>query len=236
MTPVGVQTPSTTRANRLRQPLESPFPPSPPSPSAASGADDVAVAGVPTSHGLSDRHLLEIRTLFQIFDPTLSGHVDLPTFEVIVRSLGFRMTQVEIACMVELLWEERQEQGQVVDTMDANERRQIDLPMAIHILARKGYANRNEEDEMQMYFRIFDHGNKGYITLGDLQKVQNEVKEAEREMDIGDGSGMDVGVVGDATLQAMIEQFDHNRDGVLDYHEFTNIIEPILSSSTAISS
>ena len=39
----------------------------------------------------------------------------------------------------------------------------IDLSMATQILAQKGYATRNTDDEIQMYFRIFDHGNKGYI-------------------------------------------------------------------------
>ena len=72
--------------------------------------------------------------------------------------------------------------------------------------------------------------------MQDLQRVQNEVKVAEREMNIGDGSskgvseedGM-VNVVGDDTLQAMIDQFDHDQDGVLNYDEFKTILEPVLS-------
>lgn len=141
------------------------------------------------------------------------------------------MSQVEIVGMAELLWEERQEQERhqgrhqaIVDgTMEASvsERRRIDLSTAVQILSQKGYANRSEEEETQMYFRIFDGGNKGYITLEDLKRVQNEVKEAEREMNIS--STGDVGIVGDATLQAMMDQFDHNGDGVIDYEEFRNI-------------
>ena len=139
--------------------------------------------------------------------------------------------------IVEPLREERREQyqGHMTDDAttinDANERRQIDLPMAIDILAQSGYANRNEEDEMKMYFRILDHGNKGCITLEDLQRAQTEAKEAERELSIGregSGGGMGVGVVGDATLQAMIDQFDQNRDGVIDYEEFKRIMEPVI--------
>ncbi|KAL7540675.1 hypothetical protein ACHAXR_010295 [Thalassiosira sp. AJA248-18] len=234
MTPAGVQTPSTTRANRLRQPLESPFPPSSPSVATDAGATSSH------AHGLSDRQLREITTVFQIFDPTLSGYIDEPTFEVMVRSLGFRLSQVEIVGMVELLWEERQQQvlqqqeqaDDATTNHNANERRRIDLSTAVQILSQKGYANRNEDDEMHIYFRIFDGGNKGYITLEDLQRVQKEADEAGKEMNIGStgsSSGMDNGAVGDDTLKAMIEQFDHNRDGVIDYEEFKNILEPVLS-------
>lgn len=179
-------------------------------------------------------------TVFQIFDPTLSGIIDVPTFEVMVRSLGFRMTGVEIAGKVEMIWEERQQQkgGQAAgnDDATAEERRRIDLPMAIQILSQTGYARRNTEDEMQLYFRIFDHGNKGCVTLEDLKRVQNEVRETENDMNLGldsNSSGNDGCVVGDATLQAMIDQFDQNRDGVIDYEEFKTIMEPMLSCSAS---
>mmetsp|Transcript_22535 Transcript_22535/g.48550 ORF Transcript_22535/g.48550 Transcript_22535/m.48550 type:complete len:231 (+) Transcript_22535:83-775(+) len=229
MTPVGVRTPGSARADRLRQPLESPLPGDTPARSASSTS----------LSSLSDRHLREIQTVFQIFDPDLSGRMDVPTFEVMARSLGFRMTRMEIAGMVEMLWEERR--NDVVAARDevvsADERRPIDLSTAIQILSQRGYAYRSEEDEMRMYFRIFDGGNKGYITLEDLKRVQDEARAAEREMDIGAaGSGMDVGAVGDATLEAMIEQFDRNRDGVIDYEEFKNVLEPVLTLSADSSS
>ena len=57
--------------------------------------------------------------------------------------------------------------------------------------------------------------------------MQNEVKEAEREMNIG--STGDVGIVGDAMLQAMMDQFDHNGDGVIDSEEFRNIKNVLLA-------
>lgn len=149
------------------------------------------------------------------------------------------MSQVEIVGMVELLWEERHQeqewrqgrhQATVDGTMEASvsERRRVDLSTAIQILSQRGYANRSEEEETKMYFRIFDGGNKGYITLEDLKRVQNEVKEAEREMNIG-SSTEEKGIVGDATLQAMMDQFDHNDDGVIDYEEFRNIKNILLA-------
>ena len=130
------------------------------------------------------------------------------------------MTQVEIEGMIEMLW--------------ADERKRIDLSMVIEILSRKGYSKRNQESEMQRYFQIFDCGDKGYINLDDLKRVQKEAIEAEREMNVASNDRNDVedGAVDDATLQAMINCYE-NLDGVLSYEEFKSILEPVLSSSVS---
>ena len=202
-TPIGVQTPSTTpRANRLRQPLESPFLSSP-----------------GTTSGLSDEQHSEIKVVFQIFDPTLSGYIDIPTFEIMVHSLGFRLTKDDIEQLVNTILEERQQQ-QNAPNNNANNRR-LDLSMATQILYRVGYDKRDIENEIQMYFEIFDGGRKGFITLQDLRRVQNEV-HSFKSMNVED-------VINEETLQAMIEQFDENHDGVVDYDEFKQILKPIFS-------
>lgn len=225
--PAGVQTPSTARADRLRRPLDSPFP----SPSPAGGSSGRSSAAA-SHHGLSERHLDEIQTVFRIFDPDLSGYLDVNALEAMALALGFRMTRAEVAGMVEMLWEERHPDGEAA----ADERRKIDLSMATEILAKRGYARRNEEDEMRMYFRIFDGGNKGHITVEDLKRVQDEVMEAEKEMGLGSAGGIvGGGAVGDMTLKAMIDQFDSKGDGVVDYEEFRKVLWPVLSSSSASS-
>ena len=75
--------------------------------------------------------------------------------------------------------------------------------------------------KIQMYFEIFDGGRKGFITLQDLQRVQHEV-HSFKSMNVED-------VINEETLQAMIEQFDENHDGVVDYDEFKQILKPIFS-------
>lgn len=106
----------------------------------------------------------------------------------------------------------------------------IDLEMTIRILLQLGYAHRNDEDEMLMYYQLFDNNNKGFITLDDLQRICHEVKLAEEEMQIMN-SYFESSVVGDSALSAMIEQFDDDHDGVIDYHEFRNILSLLGSSS-----
>jgi Ca2+-binding EF-hand superfamily protein len=111
----------------------------------------------------------------------------------------------------------------------------IDLELATRILMRGGYDRRNGVDEMREYFATFDGGDKGYVTLEDLRRVRDEVGEAESEMTdaaVGPAGGGDGDVVvGDAALGAMIEHFDDDRDGVIDYLEFGNVLGPLLFPS-----
>lgn len=156
--------------------------------------------------------------------------LDLDSFEVLMRSLGFRMEREELEGLVERDWEERVQSGEDelfgkdVERGDG-ERRQVDLQTAVGILARKGYGERDFEKEIQMYFRIFDGGNKGYIDLRDLKRVQKEILEENA----AGQCGFDVAELRDSTLEAMIREFDGNRDGVLDLEEFAAVLRPILS-------
>mmetsp|Transcript_21416 Transcript_21416/g.45020 ORF Transcript_21416/g.45020 Transcript_21416/m.45020 type:complete len:268 (-) Transcript_21416:265-1068(-) len=247
-------TSSTPRSARLRRPLQSPPPSSPTSPSVDrtdhhpnhhrhhdddddDDDDDVPLSTyrITTSHGLEERHLREILAVFRIFDEDRSGILDLDSFEVMMRSLGFRTEREEMEGLVERDWEERRGRrvqggeneewhGQDVERGD-EEMRRVDLQTAVGILARKGYGERDFEKEIQMYFRIFDGGNKGYIDLRDLKRVQKEILE---ESAAGQW-GFDVAELRDSTLEAMIREFDGNWDGVLDLEEFAAVLRPILS-------
>ena len=109
----------------------------------------------------------------------------------------------------------------------------IDLALATRIQMRQGRVGDREDGEARAYFGLFDGGGKRYITLEDLRRVRDEVGEAEREMlsdAVGDGDAGAV-VVGDAALRRMIEQFDDDRDGVIDYREFGNVLSPLLYPS-----
>jgi Ca2+-binding EF-hand superfamily protein len=102
----------------------------------------------------------------------------------------------------------------------------IDLEMTIRILLQLGYAHRNADDEILMYYQLFDNNNKGFITLDDLRRIRDEVNTAEEEMQIMT-SYLESSVAGDDALSAMIDQFDDNHDGVIDYHEFKSILSSL---------
>jgi Ca2+-binding EF-hand superfamily protein len=159
------------------------------------------------------------------------------------RSLGFRATNADIRREAESLLREEdrmrgEERGEIPDSADSDGdyggQITIDLALATRILLQLGHARRNGEEEMRAYFGTLDGGNKGFVTLEDLRRVRDEVGVAERElMDVVGSGSSDAdfigGVVGDAALRAMIEQFDVDCDGVVDYREFRNVLSPFLS-------
>ena len=57
--------------------------------------------------------------------------------------------------------------------------------------------------------RIFDGGNKGHIALDDLRRVQREVREAERVLNLC-GADLIAAGGGNVVLRAMIEHFNLN--------------------------
>jgi Ca2+-binding EF-hand superfamily protein len=70
--------------------------------------------------------------------------------------------------------------------------------MTIRILLQLGYAHRNADDEILMYYQLFDNNNKGFITLDDLRRIRDEVNTAEEEMQIMT-SYLESSVIGDVT-------------------------------------
>ncbi|EJK61995.1 hypothetical protein THAOC_17417 [Thalassiosira oceanica] len=182
-------------------PVQSPYP------SSGNGESD---------RTLTSRQFEEVRNVFNVFDVESSGFIDVPTMEILARSLGFRMGQQEIRDAIQSMQEERQ-------TDDVGS---IDLEAVCYILHKRGYSSRNAEEEMQSYFRLFDRGNTGYVTLEDLQQLQREVIDAEQRLNIGTSVNVEVD---DVMLKAMINEFDTNADSVLDFDEFKVLLAPIIS-------
>ena len=191
---------------------------------------------------LTKGHISEIQTIFRAFDPNLSGYIDEKTFETMCHSLGFRVDLPEIHDKLEGILKKEDANGNIhPPRKERKNNYPIDLTMAIHLLTQMGYAHRNVDDEMKMYFRSLDVDNKGYVSLEDLRRLQMDAKEFERRQastnshdarsDLEDEvqeDGAGVVLVDESSLQAMIDQFDINHDGMIDYDEFRYILSPIL--------
>jgi Ca2+-binding EF-hand superfamily protein len=241
-------TPSTTTPRRPTRfnsdPVESPFPFSP-----------LGTSPQPLSQHInnnsnkneftSSQLLREITTIFQLFNPTLSGYLDVETFEVMMLSLGYRVTRQEIVGMVrDILLSCRDERDNAQDVFLQDENPSsttttiIDLSMAIEILSRKGYATqqRNSEEEARIYFGLFDVQNKGYITVEDLKRVQLEAVQLEQKMlsssstsssSFAESNSLMCST--DEFVQAILDKFDVNSTGAIEFEEFRRIVNPILS-------
>ena len=227
-------TPSTTprRSTFISEPVESPFPYT---------ASPLTKSLTSPQHNdnepppFSPTQIREITTIFQLFNPTLSGYLDIKTFEVMMLSLGYRVTSQDI---VEIMQDISScSSSSDPETTEAINNHRIDLSLAMQILARQGYATkqRNSEDEMRIYFRLFDVNDKGYITVEDLKRVQQGAVQLEREMML---TNSDIGSTGTAVtdefVQAIVQKFDLNSTGVIDFEEFAQIVHPIISSSVMV--
>ena len=210
----------------ISDPVESPFPynNSPLTTSSSSPPSQPLIHNNNNSL-FSSTQIREINTIFQLFNPTLSGYLNVETFEVMMLSLGYRVTRQEIEVMVQHnITSAEQETTTAINNS-------IDLSMAMQILAAKGYATqqRSSEEEARMYFRLFDVNDKGYITVEDLKRVQQEAVQLEQEMMLTSNDSSSRATVSDEFVQAIIDKFDVNSTGAIEFEEFRRILHPILS-------
>ncbi len=141
-------------------------------------------------------------------------------------SLGYRVTRQDVVEMVQNITSSNSE-------YESNDG--IDLDMTIQILAAKGYATQqrnNSEEEIRLYFRLFDVDDKGYVTAEDLKRVQLEAVRLEQEMLTSSENSSGISSTGNVTdefVQAIIDKFDVNSTGAIEFEEFRRILRPILS-------
>jgi len=91
---------------------------------------------------------------------------------------------------------------------DRNDTGQITYADFVDIMTQK-MAERDPEEEIRKAFALFDDDQTGAITLKNLRRVARELGE----------------VLSDDELQAMIDEFDKNSDGVIDENEFMAIMK-----------
>eukprot|EP00360_Condylostoma_magnum_P001314 CAMPEP_0168316084 /NCGR_PEP_ID=MMETSP0210-20121227/14216_1 /TAXON_ID=40633 /ORGANISM="Condylostoma magnum, Strain COL2" /LENGTH=80 /DNA_ID=CAMNT_0008294545 /DNA_START=272 /DNA_END=514 /DNA_ORIENTATION=+ len=70
-------------------------------------------------------------------------------------------------------------------------------------------ANRDPIEEIRKAFKLFDDDGTGYISLKNLRRVARELGEH----------------LSDDELQAMIDEFDRDSDGLISQEEFLNIMK-----------
>jgi len=91
---------------------------------------------------------------------------------------------------------------------DRQETGQISYADFVEIMTIK-LSERNPEEEIRKAFALFDDDSSGAISLRNLRRVAKELGEQ----------------LSDEELQAMIDEFDKNNDGVIDMDEFMAIMK-----------
>lgn len=213
-------TPPSTNSRFNSDPIKSPFPYSPQLHHSHAITDSNK-----NRDGFTSLQLREIATIFQLFDPTLSGVLDVSAFEVMMLSLGYRVTRQDIIGLVHSIGSKSEQED--VSLIEDDGMVTIDQSMAIQILSKKGYATQqSSEARTRIYFRLFDVDDKGYITVEDLRRVRRETIQLEEEMfgSSNEKSLYGIGEKSDDFVHAILEKFDKNGDGKLDFDEFRLIV------------
>jgi len=96
----------------------------------------------------------------------------------------------------------------IMKEYDRNETGQIQYADFVQIMTEK-IAERDPEEEIRKAFQLFDDDKSGKITVKNLRRVAKELGENLSEEE----------------LQAMIDEFDKNNDGVIDEDEFMAIMK-----------
>ena len=160
------------------------------------GAAAPAVAARRKKFELSEEQRQEIREAFELFDSDKNGLVDPHEMKVAMRALGFDAKKEEVLRMMED-YAQRDHSGQLY----------INLQDFTDVMTDK-FALRDPRQEMTKAFQLFDTSNTGRIDLRALRRVARELGEN----------------MSDDELQAMIDEFDKDQDGMINLQEFLDIM------------
>ncbi|TID15201.1 Cell division control protein 31 [Venturia nashicola] len=166
---------------------------------------------------LSEEQREEINEAFQLFDLDRDNHIDYHELKVAMKALGFDLPKPEITALLQAhgvpassltsskaAGTSKQPMSQA--TFSGSQRlllpmSQFQTLMATRILAR------DPREEILRAFELFDAEGKGGIGVDDLRRVAGELNEGLQEEE----------------LNAMIDEFDLDGDGLITREEFVGI-------------
>lgn len=96
---------------------------------------------------------------------------------------------------------------EIVAEFDAEEAGGLSFIEFMKAMDTKPYLNESKK-EIGAIFKKYDRNNKGYLTLDDLQQINNHVKEN----------------VDEETLALMLEKADSNNDGKISFEDFYSVM------------
>ena len=139
----------------------------------------------------------EIEETFHLFDTDNDGYVSISELKDVLK-LNFDTSEMH-RFIYELI-----EQKSTTNT-------KLDFNQFVDLMTNSVKEHANDDDLYHIIriFKLFDHKNKGYLTIDDLRKIIFELNEdiSEKEM------------------EEMIVKADTNQDGVISLEEFMNIFK-----------
>ena len=160
---------------------------------------------------LSEDQRDEVDQAFDLFDLDKDKRIDYHELKVAMKALGFEVPKQEILSILQTYGQSvstpaGQGQGQGKEGGYTHTKLLLPLKEFQGLVAQRILA-RDPREEILRAFELFDEGQKGKISLQDLERVARELGEQLHHDE----------------LVAMIEEFDLDGDGCIDRDEFLGI-------------
>eukprot|EP01066_Platyproteum_vivax_P011453 Platyproteum_vivax@DN5203_c0_g1_i1.p1 len=143
---------------------------------------------------LTDEQKQEIKEAFDLFDTDGSGSIDSTELTTAFKALGFEPDVNEIEKMIK--------------EVDKDGGGSVEFREFLQMMEKK-MAERDPEADLMKAFHLYDPDSNGHITIDDLRRVAEELKEK----------------ISEEELEAMLEECDQNGDGVIDGEEFLHVMK-----------
>ncbi|EGR34846.1 hypothetical protein IMG5_000740 [Ichthyophthirius multifiliis] len=96
---------------------------------------------------------------------------------------------------------------QMISDLDQDGNGQIEFKEFLDLMTAR-ISDKDSREDIEKVFRLFDDDKQGQISVKNLRRVAKELGETMEE----------------AELQEMIDRADQNKDGLVDFEEFYNIM------------
>lgn len=136
----------------------------------------------------------EVKTAFELFDKDRDGLINAEDLKTAFNSLGFEFNQDEIL--------------RIIMELDPNNTGTIDYENFAELIQSK-MSEREEIDQIQLAFDMFDDDKTGKITFANLKRVAAELGET----------------LSDQELHEMINEADTDNDGEISFEEFVALVK-----------
>lgn len=155
-------------------------------------------------HQHSEEQIECWREAFDIFDKNKDGHISLRELDTVVRSMGLNPSMKDLRSFIKEVDQNRDGKIQFED---------------FKVLMSKFYVNNSPEEQqkdIEGAFKIFDKNGNGVIEKAELLRIATTLGEPLTEEE----------------AEQMMKIADSNKDGLIDYKEFSKFItRPVLKST-----
>merc|ERR1712051_920481 len=161
--------------------------------SSTSNPKTSTMSGSAEADQLTEEQIAEFKEAFSLFDKDGDGTITTQEMGTVLRSLGQNPTEAELQDMI--------------NEVDADGNRTIDLPEFLSLMARCPRATEGEEELIEA-FKVFDRDGNGFISAAEVRHTMTNLGEKLTEEEVDE----------------MVREADVDGDGQINYEEFVKMM------------